>query len=91
MKNKKLPTTGFTFIETISEGGSDLITSTGEKVGAVKKNTVIAVSKKDEETSEWKVGDTVELSEGAKGYIVKYGEKEVACMPNGFIIAVESK
>lgn len=91
MKIKKFPTTGLTFIETISEGGTDFVTSTGEKVGAVKKNTVIAVSKKDEETSEWKVGDTVELSEGAKGYVVTYGKKEVVCMPNGFIISVEEK
>lgn len=64
-KPTKRPVSGLTFIETETIGGTDFVTSEGEKIGAVKKNIVVAISKKDEETSEWKVGDVVDLGEGA--------------------------
>jgi hypothetical protein len=89
-KVTKRPVSGYTFIKTEEVGGTSLLSNDGSKLGAKKRNVVIAISPKDTE-SEWVPGDFVELGEGAKGFGVEYGEDTVICMPNGFIILVEKK
>lgn len=80
------PVPGYTLIDVKEVGGTSLITSSGEKVGAKKQNIVVAVSKKDE--VEWEKGDQVALGEGAAGFTMEEGSKKYVLMPNSFIIAV---
>lgn len=82
------PVAGFVLIETKEVGGSEFVSSTGEKLGAEKENIVAAVSKKEEKDLEWKVGDKVALGEGAKGFEMEDGKKKYALLSNSFIIAV---
>lgn len=82
------PVAGFVLIETKEVGGSEFVTSTGEKIGVTKENYVAAVSKKEEKDLEWKVGDKVALGEGAKGFEMEEGKKKYALISNSFIIAV---
>lgn len=82
------PVAGFVLIETKEVGGSEFVSSTGEKIGAVKENYVAAVSKKEEKDLEWKVGDKVALGEGAKGFEMEEGKNKYALISNSFIIAV---
>lgn len=82
------PVAGYVLIETKVVGGSAFVSSTGDALGAEKENFVVAVSKKEEGESEWKVGDKVALKEGASGFTMEYGEKKYALISNSFIIAV---
>lgn len=82
------PVAGFVLIETKEVGGSEFVSSTGEKIGTVKENVVAAVSKKEEKELEWKVGDKVALGEGAKGFEMEDGKKKYALLSNSFVIAV---
>lgn len=80
------PVSGYFLMETKSVGGSEFVSSNGDKIGAEKENIVVAVSKKDE--VEWKVGDKVAIGENAVGFSLEEKEKKYALMPNSAIIAI---
>lgn len=87
MKKKVKPVSGYTLIETIFEGGTSLVTSSGEKVGATKVNVVVSVSPEDD--LEWKVGDKVAVGDRVKeGYDFSEGDRKFVLIPNSAIIAV---
>jgi co-chaperonin GroES (HSP10) len=85
-KLKMKPVSGYTLIESKTEGGTDFVTSTGEKVGAKKVNIVVAVSEKD--TVEWKVGDKVAVGENGGGFAMEEDGKKYILLVNSSIIAV---
>lgn len=81
------PTRGLSLIETRVKDGGGILLADGTKSGDKQENIIVAVSNADKDL-EWKVGDSVALGEGAKGFVMEHGKKSYVCMPNSFIIAV---
>jgi len=81
------PVKGYTLIEAKLKEGKGIILGNGVRSGDKTENIVVAVSKADKEI-EWKVGDSVALGEGAKGFTMEDGKKNYILMNNAFVIAI---